>query len=517
MPRDSSPPPLPWLLRRIVDAPARAAVVVFVVMLLYQAALPSGLTLDPAARDVCWNVVPSNSFHVSKADVVGNIVPYLIFGHFVFVASWRRHGRWFRAAFVTIAGTIAMAVAVEAEQLFNLERGTAIWDVLSGAIGAALAVVTGAVYVRWIADPIAGWTRREIGRNPLVVAAAMLALAICWDAARPFYVISSGGELFNNLKHSNLIPFEPPGRDVREQLGWSGYERMGTGSEPKPVNRGNSASGEVPVPVLSQRPTYTLDYLGSIAERLLVDIALFALLVAGGRSVGDWSIFRRQDSFGEHAPAENMDLSPSAARGTVPVALQLYFATILLAELLALGIVGGRIDVTHVAVAVVAIPLGWLGSVLFSSRRSGLAALLCVFLLYIFVSDLRPYCFGPREPLTWNHFIPLLSHVQSTDVMVLANIVEAVAAYSPVGMLLYLMAFPPEAVLDRSRWPSLIWPCLACGMLALLTETVQLWMPARTATIEDVLYAILGGYVGASAARLYYSCVLRLNVGWAER
>ena len=447
-------PPLPGGLRWIVGNPSRAAVVVFVVLIVYQAALPSGLTLDPAARTITWNVLPSDSFHISKADVIGNVVPYMIFGHFVFLASWRRWRSRERAVLVTLVGTIAIACTAEGVEWFNLERGTAVWDVISGAIGAVLALMSASVYIEWISGPLYRWVRGEITRNPLLVAGAMLALAVCWDAARPFYVISSGGDLLRNIKYSNVIPFEPPGRDIREQLGLDGFSPAAH----------------------DQRPEYTLDYFGSVAERFLIDIALFALLVAGRWAGEGW----RQG-------------------------LRLYAATILLAELIGLGVVYGGVDVTHIAIAVLAAPVAWYGSIICAGRpRLGLGLLLGLFLVHIVVSDLRPYCFGPREVLSVDHFVPLISHVRSTDVMLLANIVEAVAVYAPVGMLLYLLLFPPHAIFGRWHWPSLIWPCVVCGALGLVTEIVQLWIPARTSGVEDAIYAALGGYVGASAARLFY-------------
>ena len=450
-------PALPKFLQWIVDNPARAAVVIFVVLMIYQATLPSGLSLDPATRTISWNIIPSENYDLSRADVVGNIVPYFIFGHFLFLASWRRRPVWKRVLLITFIGTCAMALAVEFVQYFNLYRGSAIWDMISGIIGAFMALVTGCFYVTFISGFLNKWVKREIKSNPLLVAAAFFALVICWDSARPFYVISSANTLFDNIKRSHIIPFDPRERDIREQLGLY------------PSSNQQALSD-----------SYTADYFGSVAERLLTYTVLFGLLAA------------------------------SQSKKRFKKVLTPYFVIVFLAELISLGIVHGGVDMTHVAIGVIAIPIAFVG-VFFSAKkpRQGLMMLLFVFLLYVLISDLRPYLFAGMEKLSVEHFIPLLHHFRNPDVMVLANIVESIVVYAPVGMLVYLLLFDFNAVLQQKKWPSLLLSCVVCGVIGLLLEVIQLWIPARTAGIEDVIYAILGGYVGGSAARLFYFYTLR--------
>ncbi|MBI4286493.1 MAG: hypothetical protein HY670_11455, partial [Chloroflexi bacterium] len=150
--------PLTW----VVENPARAVVTVSVILLLYQACLPQGLTLDPAARHIEWRVIPSAGFHVSRSDVVGNLLPYGVFGHFVFLASWRRHRRLARAGAVSFLGTLGMAFSVEGVEYFNLYRESAVWDLISAGMGATLALLTGAVYACFFADRLSAYCREEI-------------------------------------------------------------------------------------------------------------------------------------------------------------------------------------------------------------------------------------------------------------------------------------------------------------------------------------------------------------------
>lgn len=453
-PVNQSTPPLPWLLDRFTANPAAFTVLIFIFLMIYQAILPAGLTLDPAARDVSWEIFSTDTFHISISNIVGNIVPYFIFGHFVFVATWHRRHDANRVLLVTFAGTVAMSVTVEVVQLFNLYRTTDIWDVLCGIIGGIMALVSGTFYVKVVSDRLGDWLKIEFRRNPLIVAAAFLAIVIVWDAARPFYIISSADKFFENIKHSNLIPFEPPGRDIREQIGL------------RP-----SISGDL--------PRYTPDYLGSLAERFMVYGVLYGLLSAAWRKFG------------------------------IMKALKFYFAFILSVELVNLGVVHGRVDITRLVTGIVAIP----AAIYFADRYSkyhekALRFFMVVFGLYILISDLRPYSFGPMSDLNIENFIPLISHVRSADVMLLANIVEAVAVYSPLGMLYYLIPLKPGFIISKKNWPSSLPTCLLCAGIALVIEIVQLWIPERTSGIEDVVYALLGGYAGVSAARLYFYLTL---------
>ncbi len=159
--------------------------------MIYQACLPEGLTLDPAARDMEWRVIPSAEYNLSRVDIVGNVLPYWLFGHLAFVAWWRRRPRLSSAALVGATAAALMAGAVEFVQLFNLIRGSAAWDLIAGVIGGILAVISGALYVTLVAYRLERWLRSETRSNPLVVAAAGLAAFILFDAALPLYLISS--------------------------------------------------------------------------------------------------------------------------------------------------------------------------------------------------------------------------------------------------------------------------------------------------------------------------------------
>ncbi len=93
--------------------------------------------------------------------------------------------------------------------------------------------------------------------------------------------------------------------------------------------------------------------------------------------------------------------------------------------------------------------------------------------------------------------------------MMLANIIEAVFVFSPIGTLVYLIMLHGRNLPGPTAWPSILVPCAVCGTIGLTVETIQLWCIGRTPDIEDVIYAVIGGYAGASAVQIYqvYSSV----------
>ncbi len=353
--RDPNETKLPKLLRRIIENPAGTVVVSSLLLLLYQACLPKGLTLDPAARTILWKIIPSETFHVSRFDIIGNILPYWIFANLLFVYAWRAARSAERMLLITFFGTIGTAMAVEGIEYFNLYRGTAAWDILSGAIGAFSGLFTGTAYVKLIHPRIKRFIIKNIRRSPWLIAACVLMLAICWDAARPFYIISDFGYLKNNIKHSVIIPFEPPGRDIREQL----------------------VLTEVRTPVTSRTP----DYWGAVAERFIAYSLLLGLLV-----------YRRK---------------PSAIFG----GLGLWGGLLVAVEMISLVTVNGTFNITHLSVGSAALPAALFGASAFSRRpKAGLHGLLALSVAYIQISDLRPFQFCPMAPITSRMFIPLLHH-----------------------------------------------------------------------------------------------------------
>jgi VanZ family protein len=437
---------LPWIL----DNPGRAAVWVSIALLLYQAALPGGLTLDPAARTITWDIFPSASFHLSRADVIGNIVPYAVFAHFVFMACKRRSGPWRMVAAFTFAATVLMALSVEFVQYFNLSRGSAVWDVISGAIGGVFGVLSGTFYVRKVSERFQRWLNIEMGRNSLFVAAAFLAALLLWDAARPFYIVSSADALFSNIKQSVVIPFEPAGRDIRVQLGLHPSRQIDT-------------------------PTRSPDYWGKVGERLIAYGTLFGLL-----------LFSRR-------------------RNVLKSCLLPFLAVLGAVEIISLLVVNSHMDITRIVIGLISMPIAFFFKRLCDARspRFGLALMLIVCTSYIVISDLRPYEFSDRTAVGQDWFVPLMTHVKSVDVMLLANIIEAVVIFSPLGMVFFLLLWNGRNSRSGSQRLYAFLACLFSGILAGVLEYVQLWIPDRTSTLEDILYAILGSYIGVLVAKIY--------------
>lgn len=346
-----------------------------------------------------------------------------------------------------------MALAVESVQYFNPKRLPDIIDVLCGVIGGFMGAISGAWYSARYSYPLRKWVRTETLRNPMAVVAAMYMVVLCWDAARPFWVVNSVDKLWTNIMHGIVVPFEPPGRDFMVQLGLRVPPADDVG--------------------------YSLDYFGNLAELFIVYGLLFLFVYLSRRNEGSRSVVKA------------------------------YASVLVLLELMHLSVVKGSFDLTRIAVGFLAIPLVVpLAKTYLKKPELGINRLLQIFVGLIFIAKLRPYLFGPMATLTADNFIPLVYQVESGDVMMLSHIVEALADFAPIGMLIYLRDYGPMDITGQRSWPPLIKSCLVCGGLGLATEILQLWIPQRSASLEDVLCAALGGYVGASAARLYYHYTL---------
>jgi VanZ family protein len=435
------------------ENPSRFLVLVFIVLMIYQAALPSGLRFDLFGRDISLSLLPTGSRRQFVLNVIGNILPYYVFAHFVYLASFRCHFNTTRAVWISIVGASLMALSVETVQYINPKRLPDIVDVLCGVIGGFMGAFTGALYSSRYSYLFRKWVRVESVRNPMNVVAAMYVTVLCWDAARPFWVVHTIDKLVSNIKHGIVVPFEPPGRDFMVQLGLR----------------------VAPVDEIG----YTLDYFGNLAELVIIYGLLFLFVYISRRDSGGASV------------------------------IKFYAGILIFLELIHLLVVNGSFDMTRIAIGFMVIPAVLaLSKKYVNNTEVGIQKLLQLCICLIFVAKLRPYTFGPMSTVTVDNFLPLVYQVQSGDVMMLSHIVEALADFAPIGMLIYLRDNRPDDIKRMDSWPPLLKSCLICGGLGLLTEIIQLWLPQRNSTLEDVLCAILGGYVGASAARLYYHYTL---------
>ena len=82
------------------------------------------------------------------------------------------------------------------------------------------------------------------------------------------------------------------------------------------------------------------------------------------------------------------------------------------------------------------------------------------------------------------------------------NIVEAMLVFMPVGAVFYTVRLYRSRGDRLETWPRAWQASLLSGLIALCLEIAQIWLPARTPHIEDVLFAMLGGFAGVSCVRL---------------
>ncbi|MAE63175.1 MAG: hypothetical protein CMJ18_02780 [Phycisphaeraceae bacterium] len=72
------------------------------------------------------------------------------------------------------------------------------------------------------------------------------------------------------------------------------------------------------------------------------------------------------------------------------------------------------------------------------------------------------------------------------------EIAVMVALFIPIGVA---EGFLGSRILPRHGWVVLL-VAVDVGVLALIGETMQLWIPARTSSIVDVVCAMIGGTIG---------------------
>jgi VanZ family protein len=152
----------------------------------------------------------------------------------------------------------------------------------------------------------------------------------------------------------------------------------------------------------------------------------------------------------------------------------------------------------------IGLPFAFLGArISLKHPKFGLYALFATFLSFIAVADLHPYSLEAMKAINIDLFIPLIHHFRDPDVMMLANIIEAILVYAPLGFLVYAIRLRSESIISSSSWPSITPAIAACILVGTIIETLQLWIATRVPGLEDVMYATIGGYVGASAAQLF--------------
>ncbi len=360
----------------------------------------------------------------SRSDVVSNVLLFLPWGGLYTFRRANRPGFWASLLGATFSG-MALSGLVETCQLFAPSRTTSLVDLVANTAGAALGALAGWALGRRLWPTWSVRLTRVANERPIAACALAVAAGLMIAGLSPFDVSIDLGDLRTAVKQARPIPFGP-------SLG-------GTPAPAEPwswVQEGLSA-------VLSG--------------------ALFALA-----------------------------LKEAGKSGVKAVAV-----TAALGGILALAIEGAQLvipsrvaDMTSVLLAVIGSAVG--GAVVVGSPQRTLrqwaGPALVVWALAVALAAWTP----PRlaAPETWSlqawQLIPFWSYYRRTDVYAVADLLNQVMSFIPLGVLLAV------------RSPRLsAWHALVAGLgLGLVLEMGQLGLAERTAEITDALSAGAGAFLG---------------------
>lgn len=411
---------------RRIDA-RTALLLLFSLFIVYGTLLPFNFRFDPAMVEAKLR----RSFGAfgrtaSRADVVSNVLLFVPWG---FLFAWRAAVRGRGLGRVTAGAALcglALSAAVEVAQLFLPSRTTSPIDLATNTLGSALGALAGWPLARW-AWP--GWAPRLaglVGRRPLAVCALAAGALIVVAGLAPFDVSIDLGSLKASLKSARPVPFGPA-----------------LGGATPPAD-----------PWTWAREALTWALAGGLAV-----LALHESGTSGPRAIA--------------------------------LAVALCGALSLAIEAAQLAIPARAADATSVVVALA----GSLAGASAAAARPGWTArrwidpALSALAVTLILSAWTPPVPAPpgRWPPKWSQLVPFWVYYRRTDIYALADLVEQVLAFVPLGGL--LAARDARRAVRRSALIG-----LAFG---LLLEAGQLFLADRTAEITDALSAAAGSALGA--------------------
>jgi VanZ family protein len=366
----------------------------------------------------------------SRVDAISNVLLFLPWGFLA--AVWQAERGAGRLACLCASGLsgAALSASVECAQLFAPGRTTSLLDLLTNTGGAALGGVTGWVFARRLWPPFRRRCRDLVVQRPALACALAVAASLTVVGLSPFAVSVQVDELKSALKRARAIPFGP--------------ELMGAVPPPEPWKWG----AEV------------LTWTGT---------------------GGVFSLAARE----------------AGRRGGRAITLAVFASGVLslVIELLQLVIPTRSCDMTSVATAILGAALGAIAVVRSgpgTARRWARPAIVIWATIAVLTHWTPPRFALPRPPfLRPERFVPFWSYYLRTDMGALADLIDQVLLFVPLGVILGVVM----------RRPSIVRAALVGLAIGLVLEAGQLFLPERTAEITDALSAAAGAGLGLALWR----------------
>jgi VanZ family protein len=476
--RPADPPPggalSPWVAAFLV------------LLLLYSSLIPFNVDWDAWS----WESVRQSTVWVPFADgepnalglrfplgnALVNVGAGFPLGWFAFLAFHRvmpGPAAWLAAtllAALTGAGMEVLQVVIPGRSISMTDVATV--GIGGGLGGLASWCVAELLWRRFVADALPRIAATP-GVFPLLLWLAFLALRSFF----PDNVVTSAGDLREAVKRVNVIPGEVPHRHLFAQLRGLGLPVGGPEAENVPFSVGLTGT------------QYALGLLGNLL--------LYGLIGASRQQV----------------------------RGGGPLGV---LATGLDVTLLAFAVELGQLLFPSQVVDVNAVMAGAAGGclgagvwVLLRGRRGALRWLcFAAVVAYIATQQLRPGAAREAGADAWQidatAFVPLYYYWQSAFTLaIFKDMLEGIGLFLPLGWLL--------GTWGRERWPRGAGPyALAAGFTLLLALGIEVLQSAiaRTPSIDDVVWGVLGGILGCRLQDWFRAATARdreAAVAWAPR
>lgn len=401
--------------------------VLWALFIVYGTMLPFNFSGDLAtAGRKLRSVGDTLHAHASIADVVSNVLLFVPWG---ILFAWMLGNRGYSAVvtgIVATAGGVLLSGLVELAQLFLPSRTTSLIDLGTNTLGAALGAIAGWPLVRAVLPVFSPPFRKLVATRPLAACAAGVALGLFVAGLSPYDVSLDMGSLKASVKRTRPIPFGP-------QI------------------RGPAPPAE-PWSWALETITWTL---------------------AGGVAA--------------------LALAESNRQGISAMVAAIGLCTILACAIEATQVVipGRTVDATSIFFAAVGSLFGAAAVTAFPGRdtRRWVTPALTVWALGEVLSSWTPPGLKPWSSwsLGFYQFVPFWAYYQRTDIYALADLINQVLGFIPLGVLIAAWG---------ARRPALI-SLLAGLAIGLFLEAGQLFVVNRTGEVTDAISGAVGAYLGA--------------------
>jgi glycopeptide antibiotics resistance protein len=354
--------------------------ILWVLFIIYGTTIPFDFRFDGATASQGWAHAQLRVFgftgqhHVSRTDLVSNVLLFLPLGFLIFLNASRRDLVRLSSLLCALLGGFVLSLGVEILQLFSPLRTTSASDLFTNTMGAGLGAVAGWFWVSWGRRHALPWYEREAERHPYRLLAMVAVLAWLLAGALPFDFSLDVDDLKRAVKGARLVPF--------------GSTFLGA-----PVN------------------THPLAWLA--------DLARFSLL--GG--------------FLAWAAEHEKHLKTAALR--VALAVVVSSLTALAVELGQLVVVSRGTDLTVVILACAGSLLGASWMQRRPNERSAALAGMVVWLLVLLAEGLAPFSWSLPHATDWEwqRWLPFFPYFQRLGFAALADFLREAGTGVPLGLL----------------------------------------------------------------------------------